>query len=247
MVIVVAVAFIIAWSPQFCVSIITQLQKESFLFKGNFFFTMLMTHLFGFINSCVNPFIYTAMSEKFRKSFRRTLKRLFCTMFYCRRRYLSRSSLLQRRATALTSASRSYLDPEEEPLQRRRQKSHMSTRQSSSSDCDSSIKSGHRVLYSVHRGSLVIDKYLAKDQNRACEERILKHDIRSDSDYVSGEKVLCGNNEVNLEEEMPTANSNREQRGDGARSSDQSYGMFVQQRVRFSSDDQVINRFDDMY
>lgn len=70
MVIVVALAFILAWSPQYIVSIISQLQTESFLREGNFFFTMLMTHLFGFTNSCINPFIYTLMSVKFRNCFK---------------------------------------------------------------------------------------------------------------------------------------------------------------------------------
>ena len=115
MVIVIAVAFIVAWSPLYLVNIISQLQKESFLWEKQFVFTMLMTHLFGFINSCVNPFIYTAMSEKFRKSFRRTLGKVFCN-YYCRQRLLYRGSVSHRRSTALTSHDDTCTDPEAEPL-----------------------------------------------------------------------------------------------------------------------------------
>ncbi|KAJ8308486.1 hypothetical protein KUTeg_013360 [Tegillarca granosa] len=113
MVIVVAAAFIMSWSPFYIVSIVSQLQTKSFLRESNFIFTMLMTHLSGFINSCVNPFIYTVMSEKFRKSFRRTLNIVFCS-YYCRQRLLRyRESLSTRRPTAMTS----FVEPEEEPLQ----------------------------------------------------------------------------------------------------------------------------------
>ncbi|KAJ8309272.1 hypothetical protein KUTeg_014146, partial [Tegillarca granosa] len=112
MVIVVAAAFIMSWSPFYIVSIVSQLQTNSFLRESNFLFTMLMTHLSGFINSCVNPFIYTVMSERFRKSFRRTLDVVFCS-YYCRQRLLRyRESLSSRRPTAVTS----FVEPEEEPL-----------------------------------------------------------------------------------------------------------------------------------
>lgn len=115
MVIVISVAFIVAWSPLYIVNIISQLQKESFLWKEQFVFTMLITHLFGFINSCVNPFIYTAMSEKFRKSFKRTLGKVFCN-YYCRQRLLYKGSVSQRRSTALTLHDDTCTDPEAEPL-----------------------------------------------------------------------------------------------------------------------------------
>ncbi|KAK3595495.1 hypothetical protein CHS0354_021592 [Potamilus streckersoni] len=78
MIIVVAFAFILSWSPQYVVSVISQLQTRSFLRESNFLFTMLMTHLCGFINSCINPFIYTAMSDKFRRSFRQIARQLMC-------------------------------------------------------------------------------------------------------------------------------------------------------------------------
>ena len=103
MVIVIAIAFIFSWSPQYIVTVITQLQDNSFMLEGNYLFTMLLTHLCGFINSCFNPFIYTAMSKRFRKSFGQTLKKIFCAC-YCRRRFMRhRRSVSHRRSTAFTS------------------------------------------------------------------------------------------------------------------------------------------------
>lgn len=79
MVVVIAITFIISWSPQYLVSIISQLQESSFLRESNFLFTMLVTHFCGFLNSCLNPIIYTAMSQKFRRSFKDIIRRLwFC-------------------------------------------------------------------------------------------------------------------------------------------------------------------------
>ena len=85
MVIVVAVAFILAWSPNFFVNIIVinQPPEQNSLKAGNYVFIMLVIHLCGFINSCLNPFIYTLMSKKFRKSFKRALNSLFCNMISC--------------------------------------------------------------------------------------------------------------------------------------------------------------------
>ncbi|XP_046572354.1 galanin receptor 2a-like [Haliotis rubra] len=83
MVIVIAIAFIVAWSPQYWVSIVSQIQASynngsSFLHKSNFLFTMLMTHLSGFLNSCINPFIYSIMSKKFRRSFKQIIATFLC-------------------------------------------------------------------------------------------------------------------------------------------------------------------------
>ncbi|XP_060074674.1 QRFP-like peptide receptor [Ylistrum balloti] len=151
MVIVIAVAFILSWSPLYVVSIVSQLQGQgnSFLLHSNFLFTMLIVHLAGFINSCVNPFIYTAMSKKFRKSFSRTLGKIFCN-YYCRQRlFLYRDSIIQRRSTAYTSASRgSFIDPEAEPLQselRERAPTKGKESHSSSSEGDSSCRSQSRL------------------------------------------------------------------------------------------------------
>ena len=80
MVVVIAITFIVFWSPQYIVIVISQLQEKSFLREGNFIFTMLMTHFFGFLNSCLNPIIYTAMSQKFRRSFKEILQ---CVFFCC--------------------------------------------------------------------------------------------------------------------------------------------------------------------
>ena len=90
MVIAVALSFIVCWSPFYWVSLVSQVQQYSFLRQSNFLFTMLITHLIGFINSAVNPFIYHAMNEKFRKSFRNIFLRVFCCLvplFERRRRY----------------------------------------------------------------------------------------------------------------------------------------------------------------
>ncbi|XP_069119096.1 QRFP-like peptide receptor [Argopecten irradians] len=155
MVIVIAVAFIVSWSPMYVVNIVSQLQGQgdSFLIHSNFLFTMLVIHLAGFINSCVNPFIYTAMSKKFRKSFSRTLGKIFCN-YYCRQRlFLYRDSIIQRRSTAYTSASRgSFIDPEAEPLQsemRERVPIKGKESHSSSSEGDSSSRSQSRLCKTV--------------------------------------------------------------------------------------------------
>ncbi|KAH3856477.1 hypothetical protein DPMN_099066 [Dreissena polymorpha] len=79
MVVVIALTFIASWTPFYLVNIISQLQQDSFLRKSNFIFTMLITHVCGLINSCLNPIIYTAMSQKFRRSFIDIFKRIW----YC--------------------------------------------------------------------------------------------------------------------------------------------------------------------
>ncbi|ELU06228.1 hypothetical protein CAPTEDRAFT_23754, partial [Capitella teleta] len=73
MIIIVAGAFLVSWTPFYLVNIISQNQSDSFLRRSNFLLTMLSTHLFGFLNSCANPFIYCFLSEKFRTSFRNIL------------------------------------------------------------------------------------------------------------------------------------------------------------------------------
>ncbi|XP_023228103.1 QRFP-like peptide receptor [Centruroides sculpturatus] len=78
MVIIVVIAFAISWTPYFLVAIITQYQPVNFLERENFFFTMLCINLFAFLNSCVNPFIYAAMSSRFRSGFRRILMSTCC-------------------------------------------------------------------------------------------------------------------------------------------------------------------------
>lgn len=77
MIIVVALSFIIAWTPFYVITFVTQVQETSFIKRSNFLFTMLASHLSGFLNSCVNPIIYHMMNEKFRRSFRRMAATLF--------------------------------------------------------------------------------------------------------------------------------------------------------------------------
>ena len=78
MVIVVAASFLLCWSPFYLVTLISQLQENSFLNKSNFICIMLSIHLSGFLNSCVNPFIYNCMSNQFRNSFRTILSHICC-------------------------------------------------------------------------------------------------------------------------------------------------------------------------
>lgn len=71
MVLMVVLAFAVSWTPYFLVSIVTQYQAVNFMHHQNFFFTMLCINLFAFFNSCINPFIYAAMSTRFRNGFLR--------------------------------------------------------------------------------------------------------------------------------------------------------------------------------
>lgn len=85
MIILVALTFMICWTPFYMVSFVSQVQESSFLKRSNFIFTMLLIHLIGFINSCLNPFIYSAMSQKYRNHFRLILLNIFCRLTTLRR------------------------------------------------------------------------------------------------------------------------------------------------------------------
>ena len=75
MMVVVAIAFIVSWSPFYIITFITQVQEKSFLKESNFLFTMLLIHWFGFLHSCINPIIYNFMNEKFHRNFKQILHR----------------------------------------------------------------------------------------------------------------------------------------------------------------------------
>ena len=91
MIIIVALTFICLWSPFYVVNIVSQVQPISFLHRSNFLFTMLATHLAGFINSAINPIVYQAMSERFRRSFMDIVSGLLGIIFCgATNRYFSR-------------------------------------------------------------------------------------------------------------------------------------------------------------
>ena len=70
MIMLIALLFWLCWTPFYAVTAVTQLQTVSFLHKSQFLFTMLATHWAGFVNSCLNPLIYAALSNNFRRGFK---------------------------------------------------------------------------------------------------------------------------------------------------------------------------------
>ena len=78
MVVVVSTMFVMSWSPFYLTTFVSQMQTVSFLRRANFVFVMLNIHLAGFLNSCLNPFIYSCMSRRFRESFRSILVSVIC-------------------------------------------------------------------------------------------------------------------------------------------------------------------------
>ena len=100
MIIIVALTFILSWSPFYLVSLVSQVQENSFLRHSNFLFTMLSTHLFGFINSSINPIVYHAMSDRFRRSFHDIWYRILTVLCCGSQRYLPQR---QRNNTLSTS------------------------------------------------------------------------------------------------------------------------------------------------
>lgn len=77
MIMLVALSFWLCWTPFYAVTAITQLQTHSFLHESQFLFTMLTTHWAGFLNSCLNPLIYAALSNNFRRGFKQV--RFLCS------------------------------------------------------------------------------------------------------------------------------------------------------------------------
>ncbi len=101
--IVVAIAFIISWTPFYIITFISQVQKRSFLKDSNFLFTMLFIHWFGFLHSCINPFIYNFMNEKFNRNF----KQIFHKCWPQRRTFRKNSTLLYGGSSSKSSKSNS--------------------------------------------------------------------------------------------------------------------------------------------
>ena len=99
MMIVVAAGFVIAWTPFYVITFISQVQRRSFLRESNYLFTMLLIHWFGFLNSCVNPVIYNFMNDKFHRSFRQLLS-------ICRLPFLQRSRSTRWTRVSLTPRQR---------------------------------------------------------------------------------------------------------------------------------------------
>ena len=68
-----SVSFLVCWVPFFTCNILDALSIKYNLntSPGNFAFQA--TTLLGYINSCVNPIIYTIFNPEFRKAFRRVL------------------------------------------------------------------------------------------------------------------------------------------------------------------------------
>ncbi|XP_074663204.1 QRFP-like peptide receptor [Tubulanus polymorphus] len=104
MVVVVASAFFISWTPFYIVNMVSLFTQ--FMIQSNFLFTQLAVHLFGFINSCVNPFIYSLMSDRFRKSFKQFFGAMFCYM--CFKRFSPRSKR-HRGSTTMSTHTHSTL------------------------------------------------------------------------------------------------------------------------------------------
>lgn len=82
MVMIVAIAFGVSWTPYFLVTIATQFPGANYMQNHNYFSTMLLINLCAFINSCVNPFIYVAMSTRFRNGFRRIVRNALCCCLF---------------------------------------------------------------------------------------------------------------------------------------------------------------------
>ena len=69
----ISATFLVCWVPFFTCNILDALSIKYDLntSPGNFAFQA--TTLLGYINSCVNPIIYTIFNPEFRKAFRRVL------------------------------------------------------------------------------------------------------------------------------------------------------------------------------
>ena len=68
-----SVSFLVCWVPFFTCNILDALSIKYNLNTSPGSFAFQATTLLGYINSCVNPIIYTIFNPEFRKAFRRVL------------------------------------------------------------------------------------------------------------------------------------------------------------------------------
>ncbi|XP_055356561.1 QRFP-like peptide receptor [Paramacrobiotus metropolitanus] len=112
MMVVVSIGFAICWSPYFFVTIFVE-YIYNFFEKSNFFFTLRLISLLGFLNSAINPLIYL-MNERFREQYLRILEECCCALCLRSGRWRRRSRQRQpswqhsvfRRGTQRTLCSR---------------------------------------------------------------------------------------------------------------------------------------------
>lgn len=102
MIVVVAIAFIVSWTPFYIIMFVSQVQKRSFLKDSNVLFTMLLIHWFEFLYSCTNPIIYNFMNEKFHRNFQQILHRC-----WIQRHSFCKNSTLLFRSSSKSSKSNS--------------------------------------------------------------------------------------------------------------------------------------------
>ncbi|OQV18478.1 putative Pyroglutamylated RFamide peptide receptor [Hypsibius exemplaris] len=113
MMIIVSLGFAICWSPYFFVTVIVE-YIHNFFPQGHFFFTMLLINVLGFLNSCINPFIYV-MNDRFREQYHMILHRSFC-LVCIKMGWMSRLQQWRRRSTttfsqiSITSHRRRFRD-----------------------------------------------------------------------------------------------------------------------------------------
>lgn len=76
MIVVMTIVYIISWSPWYISNTVALF--FNYLSHSNYFFTFLLLHLIGFLNSACNPIIYFFMSERIRNGIHRLARQIFC-------------------------------------------------------------------------------------------------------------------------------------------------------------------------
>ncbi|OXA62800.1 Allatostatin-A receptor [Folsomia candida] len=84
---VVALSFLLSWTPFFLITAPTQVLMPNFLKRSHYFVTMVLIYLLAFSHSCFNPFITFAMSARIRKGSITIIRTIFC----CKHGNLSRT------------------------------------------------------------------------------------------------------------------------------------------------------------